>query len=229
MYIPASNIVETGFTSGNQFAVNSTQLPYTGYYHKDTSNVYWSGQTHDNSSVVLKNLNTNNSTDNNITRNNIVNFGYTKLNPKIFPQETFTSDFIMPTDQDYTDGFFIRYILKPTVGVNNIQSLNFIEVKSNKFTQVSQNSDLKTLYKSINLIWKLTGPLYDVYKDNIRIVSGIIDTNKRSIQETEKLIPNLSLYLIDPLQFAKISSSDKFYYPALGGMYKDKGPRGSRY
>jgi hypothetical protein len=205
MYIPVSNIVETGFTSGNQFVVESTQLFYTGYYHKDTSNIYWSGQTHDNSSVVLKNINANNSTDNNLTRNNIANFGYTKLNPKIFPQETFTPDFIMPTEQDYTNGFFIRYILKPTVGVNNIQSLNFIEVKSNKFTQVSQSPDLKTLYKLTSLIWKLTGPLYDVYKDNIRTASGIIDTNKRSILDAEKTLPNLSLYLIDPLQFGKPS------------------------
>ena len=205
MYIPVSNIVETGFTSGNQFVVESTQLFYVGYYHKDTSNVYWSGQTHDNSSVVLKNINTNNSTDNNLTRNNIANFGYTKLNPKIFPQETFTPDFIMPTEQDYTNGFFIRYILKPTVGVNNIQSLNFIEVKSNKFTQVSQSPDLKTLYKLTSLIWKLTGPLYDVYKDNIRTASGIIDTNKRSILDAEKTLPNLSLYLIDPLQFGRPS------------------------
>ena len=205
MYIPISNIVETGFTSGNQFVVESTQLFYVGYYHKDTSNVYWSGQTHDNSSVVLKNLNVNNSTDNNLTRNNIANFGYTKLNPKIFPQEAFTPDFIMPTEQDYTNGFFIRYILKPTIGVNNIQSLNFIEVKSNKFTQVSQNPDLKALYKLTSLIWKLTGPLYDVYKDNIRISSGIIDTNKRSILDAEKTLPNLSLYLIDPLQFGKPS------------------------
>ena len=205
MYIPVSNIVETGFTSGNQFVVESTQLFYVGYYHKDTSNVYWSGQTHDNSSVVLKNINTNNSTDNNLTRNNITNFSYTKLNPKIFPQETFTPDFIMPTEQDYTNGFFIRYILKPTVGVNNIQSLNFIEVKSNKFTQVSQSPDLKTLYKLTSLIWKLTGPLYDVYKDNIRTASGIIDTNKRSILDAEKTLPNLSLYLIDPLQFGRPS------------------------
>ena len=205
MYIPVSNIVETGFTSGNQFVVESTQLFYTGYYHKDISNVYWSGQTHDNSSVVLKNINTSNSTDNNLTRNNISNFGYTKLNPKIFPQETFTPDFIMPTEQDYTNGFFIRYILKPTVGVNNIQSLNFIEVKSNKFTQVSQSPDLKTLYKLTSLIWKLTGPLYDVYKDNIRTASGIIDTNKRSTLDAEKTLPNLSLYLIDPLQFGRPS------------------------
>jgi hypothetical protein len=70
---------------------------------------------------------------------------------------------------------------------------------------VSQSPDLKTLYKLTSLIWKLTGPLYDVYKDNIRTASGIIDTNKRSILDAEKTLPNLSLYLIDPLQFGKPS------------------------
>lgn len=199
MYIPISNIVETGFTSGNQFVIESTQLFYTGYYHKDTSNVYWSGQTHDETSVVLKNTEINNSSDD--TRNNIVNFGYTRLNPKTFPQTTFSPDIIIPTEKDYVNGFFIRYILKPVVNINNI----FIEVKYNKFTQVTQSLDLQNLYKPASLLWKLTGPLYDVYKDNIRTTSGIIDTNKRSITEAEKFVPSLSLYFTDLKQFGRPS------------------------
>jgi hypothetical protein len=108
----------------------------------------------------------------------------------------------MPTQQDYNNGYFIRYILKPTI---SSQLNNFIEVKSDKYNQVVQSNDLQTLYKFANVVWKLTGPLYDTYKDNIRIASGIIDTNKRSIQEAEKFIPNLSLYFTDLIQFGKPS------------------------
>ena len=96
----------------------------------------------------------------------------------------------------------IRFILKPTI---SSQINDFIEVKSDKYISVNQDGDAKVLYKSINLVWKLTGPLYDVYRDNIRILSGIIDSNKRSLSEAEKTMPNLSLYLTDPLQFGRPS------------------------
>jgi hypothetical protein len=228
MYIPVSNIVEVNYTDGFKFVVESTQQNYIGYYHKDKSRNYWSGQTHTDSSVKLIDISDNGDTllKDNVTKLNYLNIGYNKLNPKVLPNTSIQPDFIYPTAQDYINGFFIRYVVKPTI---NIQITDFIEITNSKYLTIIQSNDLLVLYKPTSFLWKLTGPLYDVYKDNIRMVSGIIDTNKRSIQEAEKFIPNLSLYLIDPLQFAKISSSDKPYYPALGGMYKDKGPRGSRY
>jgi hypothetical protein len=39
-------------------------------------------------------------------------------------------------------------------------------------------------------------------KNNIRIESGIVDTNLRSIQNASKTIPNISDILTDPLQFS---------------------------
>ena len=201
MYVPVSNIIETNYTNGSQFVIQSTQQGYVGYYHKDINNNYWTGKTHTNDSVLLDNLG---STNNNIDWNkyNAVSGGYTRLNPKILPPTSISPDFILPTDIDYNNGFFIRYILKPTIST---QINDFIEVKSNKYQNVLKNKDLQTLYKFANVVWKLTGPLYDAYKDNIRIASGIIDTNKRSIQEAEKFIPNLSLYFTDLTQFGKPS------------------------
>ena len=47
-------------------------------------------------------------------------------------------DFIIPTDIDYNNGFFIRYILKPTI---SSQINDFIEVKSDKYISVNQDGD----------------------------------------------------------------------------------------
>lgn len=200
MYIPISNITEVNYTNGGEFLIRSNQFPYIGYYHKDIDNNYWSGKTHTDSSVLLTNLSDSKNIDWN--KYNNVSGGYTKLNPKVLPPTVILSDFILPTVTDYNNGFFNRYILKPTI---SSQINDFVEVKFDKYKSVLQSKDLQTLYSFINIVWKLTGPLYDVYKDNIRMMSGIIDTNKRSIQEAEKFIPNLSLYLTDLTQFGKPS------------------------
>jgi hypothetical protein len=204
MYIPVSNIVEVNYTDGFKFVVESTQQKYVGYYHKDKSNNYWSGQTHTDASVRLTDISDNKDTlsNNDITKLNYLNIGYDKLNPKTLPNTSIQSDFILPTNQDYINGFFIRYVVKPTISTQNI---DFIEITSSKYSTIIQSNDLLVLYKPTSLVWKLTGPLYDVYKDNIRTLSGIIDTNKRSIQEAEKFIPNLSLYFTDLLQFGRPS------------------------
>ena len=195
MYIPVSNIISSGFTNGGDFIIKSNGQAYSGYYFTTTDNKFYTGQTWTESSVELESL----SQSSNI---NIFGGIYSTLNPNPLPKTTFTPDFIMPTQQDYNNGYFVRYILKPTI---SSQLNDFIEVKSDKYNQVAQSNDLQTLYKFANVIWKLTGPLYDTYKDNIRIASGIIDTNKRLIQEAEKFIPNLSLYFTDLIQFGKPS------------------------
>ena len=200
MYIPNSNIIEVNYVNGGQFAIKSTQVPYTGYYHKDNDNNYWSGKTHTNESVLLELLNSVDNIDWNKWTN--ISGGYTQLNPKVLPPTVITPDFIQPTDNDYINGFFLRFILKPVI---SSQINDFIEVNESKYNTLIQNKDLQVLYKSTNLVWKLTGPLYDGYENNIRVISGIIDTNKRSIAEAEKFIPNLSLYFTDLTQFGKPS------------------------
>ena len=196
MYIPVSNIISSGFTNGGDFIIKSNGQSYSGYYFTTTDNKFYTGKIWTESSVELESLSQS------LSNANIFGGIYSTLNPNSLPKTAFTPDFIMPTQQDYNNGYFIRYILKPTI---SSQLNNFIEVKSDKYNQVVQSNDLQTLYKFANVIWKLTGPLYDTYKDNIRIASGIIDTNKRSIQEAEKFIPNLSLYFTDLIQFGKPS------------------------
>jgi len=204
MYIPISNIVEVDYTDGFKFVVELTQQKYVGYYHKDKSGNYWSGQTHTESSIKLTDISNSGDTlsSNDIAKLNYLNIGYNKLNPKVLPNTSIQPDFIYPTAQDYINGFFIRYVVKPIIST---QPTDFIEITNSKYSSIIQSNDLLILYKPTSFLWKLTGPLYDVYKDNIRMASGIIDTNKRSIAEAEKFIPNLSLYFTDLTQFGRPS------------------------
>lgn len=198
MYIPISNILFSDYTNGGDFIFKSNLQPYIGFYFVDKNNNVYTGKTYTSNSVELLRRNPNTSTNSNI----VFDSKYASLNPKTLPPLVITPDFIQPTNADYNNGFMTRFILKPTI---SSQINDFIEVRSDKYISVVQDGDAKVLYKSINLVWKLTGPLYDVYRDNIRILSGIIDSNKRSLSEAEKTMPNLSLYLTDLLQFGKPS------------------------
>ena len=196
MYIPISNIVSNGYTNGGEFALRSSLQPYVGFYFTDKNNNVYTGQTWSVNSVELIKLNPT------PLQNSVLDPKYASLNPKTLPPLSITPDFAQPVESDYKNGYFIRYFLKPVI---SSQINDFIEVKSDKYSSVIDNKDARVLYNSARVTWKLTGPLYDIYKDNIRINSGIIDTNKRSISNAEKTLPNISLYLTDPLQFGRPS------------------------
>jgi hypothetical protein len=214
MYIPRSNIIEIGYANEGKFLKTKytdpslqpnlsltvkpslkDNTPYEGYYHKDKQGNYWVGREHTDTSVILLSIDQ-------ISLPIDAENTYTKLQPKIFPTISITPDFIYPTQDEYNKGHFSRFIIKHVI---SSQINDFFEVKKEKFQQIIQNSDLLLLYKPVTLIWKLTGPLYDEYQNNIRTRSGIIDTNKRSLQEAETILPNVSLYFTDLIQFGKPS------------------------
>ena len=97
-----------------------------------------------------------------------------------------------PTPEDYNRTYFTRYIIKYKLS----SELYFVETDKNEYYRLQQSSDQKYYYFS-EVLWKISGPLYDVKQDNVLIVGGIIDSNKRSVQEAEKTTPGISNYLVD--------------------------------
>ena len=194
MYVPSSNIKTTGYTNGGEYILRSNNQQYVGPYFIDVDNNVYTGNTYSDSSISLVKINSN------IPSNlkNVIDYTYTSLQPKTFPALSITPDYIRPTEKDYGKGYFVRFILKPVI---SSQINDFIEVNFNKYDQVAQDPDLQVLYQFVNVVWKLTGPWYDIYDKNIRLRAGIIDTNKRSIAEAEKILPNVSLYFTDLKQF----------------------------
>ena len=204
MYISPSNIVETGYTQGHQYILPSGEN-YKGFYHKDNLNRYWTGEKHTNASIRLDNLtnNVNNTTIdlNFIAKNNSVSKSYSKIFDKIISSPLLKTNFIQPTADDYSKGYFTRYVaqLKSTTR----PELNIVELNKESFDKVTQDSSISKSYRFASFGWKIAGPFYDLYKDNIRIESGIINTNLRSLQDVEKkAITGITLLLKDPTQFA---------------------------
>jgi hypothetical protein len=204
MYIPISNIVETGYTQGSQYTLPDGSS-YKGFYHKDNLNRYWTGKEHDKSSIRLNNLTGNASNIpidlNFISKNNPVSKTFTKIYDQNTESPLLRNDIIQPTFEDYEKGYFTRYVaqLKAAIQPEN----NIVELNQSSFDIVSRNSNVVKAYRFAVFKWKIAGPFYDLYRDNVRIEAGIIDTNLRSLQDVEKKsIHNITLFITDPTQFA---------------------------
>lgn len=194
MYIPKSNIVETGYTQGTEYLITATQLSYKGYYFKDKNGNYWSGKESTSSSIQLTPIYKQQTFN---PANSLLNQSYTKAYGKTIQTESFNNDFIRPTADDYIKGYFTRYIAK----FISASQPTFIEVNKDHYDKIIKNTTLSLVYPTVPLFWKLTGPIDDIFNGNIRVQVGVRDANLRSIQEAEKIIKGVSSFLTDPLQF----------------------------
>lgn len=197
MYISPSNIVETGYTQGNEL-FNSLGEYYKGFYHKDNQNRYWTGKEHTNSSIKLtKTVSNNNTID--IYKNNIVSQGFTKIYKNKLDTPFIKNEIIQPTYDDYDKGIFTRYVtqLKSTTHPES----NIAEINKITFDKISKDINILKTYRLASFGWKISGPLNDVFENNIKIESGVLDSNLRSLQDVEKVILNLTSFIKNPIQF----------------------------
>jgi len=58
------------------------------------------------------------------------------------------------------------------------------------------------LYGLVVVPWKLSGPEFDVYKDDILITPGVVDTNRRIILRNSKKFPILAKILKNLREFS---------------------------
>ena len=119
------------------------------------------------------------------------------------------TEYINPSMDDYINGVFVRCVaqLMPSL----YPEKNIVEITSNTYNNIKSNPNILKSYRLASFGWKLTGPIEDVYNNNIRTAAGILDTNLRSLYDVEKKIKGISLYLNDPLQFTTASEPDQLY------------------
>jgi hypothetical protein len=91
-----------------------------------------------------------------------------------------------PTDDDYYSGYIQRHFAQK---VNDINAPIF-EIDIND----SRINEFNDYYGMISIQWRLTGKPQE-----------IMESNSRSVKDATKSIPNLSHYLSNLLQFAKVS------------------------
>jgi hypothetical protein len=202
-YIPKS-LVNTGlYTNGGEFTTTNGK-PYKGYYHQLFDGEIASGKTPN--SPDSQPLITNYSTDqqNYYLVPTQENINYASLQPA--NQELYSSSgdplphFPIITGKDYQRGQIIRYFAKK----RNEEKPQIREIKKDAFNDLNFSAGKYNyaLWTVTSVFWKISGPLRDSLNKNGVKTSGIIDTNRRLVENANKDFRGIRQYLSNLIQFA---------------------------
>lgn len=88
-----------------------------------------------------------------------------------------------PVESDYKKGYLIRYFTKKENEKGYV-----IEISQDEYNMmVNGTADFDTtIYQTTKILWKITGPLNSKRESQYNIIPGIIDTNKRLVEEANK-------------------------------------------
>ena len=197
-YFPKNKITTNLYTKGNEFSINGKS--YIGAYYITYNGKVFSGKDPINGSsqelIPIKELDIiseekiggvvlDSTTSNYINNPNIKN-----LNSYLVPIQYYPA----PTDNDYQKGYIMRYFAKKRNDIGYV-----IEVDKDTYQSLLKKDSVYDYitYQSIDLFWQITGPLRDDRKNKEYKVSGIIDTNKRLVEEKDKNFRGLMEFIGD--------------------------------
>ena len=106
-----------------------------------------------------------------------------------------------PTLEDYKKGKITRYFARQRNGTQ----FKIMEINQQTYDNLSNNRGglNSSLWKVVSIFWQISGPLRDERVNNIRTRAGIIDTNQRVLDNTEKNFIGIKQYLTDLRQFSR--------------------------
>lgn len=186
MYYPKNKILENQYTLGKEFKIINTSKEYVGYYYILSNGDRYTGKVPDSSSMKLISLN-NNENKENIFYDVLIS-NKTKVK-KIKEQKYVPMHVLIPTENDYNNGYITRYF------ANQLNNINFkiIEINESDFNSINDNDGkYYDMYKIISLNWVIKGKKEDVIK-----------TNQNIISQNENKMVGISQFLYNPLQFWK--------------------------
>jgi len=182
------------YDAGNKVQKINT---YVGPYHLKNNVAYEGAEPRSNSRKLRR-----------IVKNQNI-FTYNKLNSNYAKRFTgVVSSVPTITNKDEEEGFFIRYFVK------QLSSGSIIEVNKNTYKEVKkQKTPHHKLYSTLEIEWKISGPIFNkIYKGAI-VESGIIPTNNKSLELAEDTMPGISEYIGDSLQYGNPREESALYTP----------------
>lgn len=202
MYIPKSKLdPQIYYTPGAEYYYSTTKSNYEGYYHKDLNGKAYTGKEHTPESILLIPFLFGSLSNTDINGFNIISNEYSTLKSNVSLDVAVPipkNDSLPPTQQEYENSFFIRYIIQYKLSSKPV----FIEVNKVTFFQYF-NTSYKQYFNFAEVPWKISGPLYDVKQGNVLVEGGIIDSNIRSREMASKIMPGVENYLVDLTLYAK--------------------------
>jgi phage pi2 protein 07 len=98
----------------------------------------------------------------------------------------------MPTDKDYKVGYIERYV------VSKINYNEITEVSSDVYSKMDSN-----FFKKVKFKWKITGALNSKYDGKMLLEQGVIEFNKKQVEQISTIIRGANDVFSNITQFYK--------------------------
>jgi len=201
IYYTKAQITEGLVTSGKEWMyVDGTE--YIGQYHRYTTDEVFSEATYidGKSKILIPYIDTKTiGQQNQLGIDTSKNFEYNSIKTlDVQISQIPNPNTERVTDRDIEVGYVVRYF---AYKVNDGQLL---ELNKEDYDSVGSPNGLDAiLWKKFNLRWKITGPDNDILDrfGNIK-ESGIIDTNRRTLNLKSEEYPTLMEYITDLTEYA---------------------------
>jgi hypothetical protein len=194
-YYPSFTTLNNLSTKGNEYTINGN--PYVGKYYQTNKGLIFSGPSPEiGPSEPLKPISNfknapglNNINISNKEKNKLAILG--NIIPIRIPGKP-NSYYPKPTEEDYRKGYITRYFTK-----KENQNGFVIEISSDEYNSIVNGTadyDI-TIYQVTKILWKLTGPLKSIRPSQYNTIVGIIDTNQRLVDSTNKTFLGILEYI----------------------------------
>ena len=199
VYSPSYQIEKGLFTQGKELMYFDSYEEHVGLYHKYPNGATYSDAQFTNRSIPLVPFTIANSKAELLSEDgeklgapaSINNTQYYKLTEARFDKH-YTPPYYypIPTKETYDTGFLTRFFAQKINDIANITEINPTEF--DKKNQDNKPGIDQGLYRYVKIDWSITGPVNDVRKANMIILT-----------HNEQFMPGIKSYLSDPDEFHK--------------------------
>ena len=208
-YFPKNRVSDGKYTNGDKFTTGNGK-PYVGYYYETYDGKFKTGKNPmvGPSYELIPNPATDSSSPIPLNENNLIYSAVSNIrgagNPKLGTLKDPLPFYPKPTPQDYSRGYFTRYVAKRRNSPNSI----FLEIDQPTYQDLVYSRGVYNyiLWDVTSVFWQITGPLKDNKENKNFPRAGIINTNERILKTKETNFPSLSKFFSNPTQFSVLES-----------------------
>lgn len=194
MYYPKSQIKTNLYTNGDEYVIELTKSPYTGYYYLTSTGIAYTGKTPDDrpNQKLIKVEQVAGGAETSPSNKNVTATILSSDSPGALDAVTFSSyttvlnyarlknidiynppikflpyySPVQPTTQDYQNGEFQRFFCK------QVNQVSYIEINQEQYAKLlDKDPQIEfSLYQPFTLTWVLTGDKEQVARTNKNIV-----------------------------------------------------------
>lgn len=207
IYYPENQISRNLFTNGSEWMTLDDWKEYVGFYHTYTTGEIFTEKDW-NPSKSKKLVRYKKREDSyfkylDLTQYTIINNQKEKLRgPVDFSRYTAPRAVKRTPDQiEQSNGLMTRYFIYK----RNEKDKVFFEISKSQVADYKRPDQgiNEYLYGLVEIPWKIDGPEFDIRKNDLLTIPGVVETNQRIVDRFSKKFPILKTILTNPREHSK--------------------------